>query len=197
MACVNNGICYRNNSENLAFFLLGDTGGLPVYPYSTYAQNVIAKSLSKIGLENNIEFTVSAGDNIYFTGVTDEFDQRFQTSFERVYKGSALEKPWYLIAGNHDHFGNISGEIAYTNQSQRWTYPASYYKFSYAFGENSTLVEFLMIDTIILCGNTRDVTEAGFLDMLFASVDKNPNTPKDPVAANAQLQWIKEHLNDS
>ncbi|VDO42430.1 unnamed protein product [Onchocerca flexuosa] len=201
MICVNNGICYKNDSNNLQFFLIGDTGGLPIYPYTTYAQKLIAKSLAKIGDKKNIEFTISAGDNIYFTGVKDEFDERFQESFENVYKGKALEKPWYLIAGNHDHFGNISGQIAYTNRSQRWclfkTYPASYYKVSYAFGKNATLVEFLMIDTILLCGNTRDITEAGFIDMIFATVQKNPNTPKDPVAAKTQLDWIEQQLNSS
>ncbi|CAG9529885.1 unnamed protein product [Cercopithifilaria johnstoni] len=197
MACINGGICYKNDSNNLRFFLVGDIGGLPIYPYTTYAQNLIAKTMAKIGDEKNIQFTISTGDNIYFTGVKNEFDRRFHQTFEDVYKGEALQKPWYLIAGNHDHFGNISGQIAYTNRSQRWTYPASYYKISYAFGKNATLVEFLMIDTILLCGNTRDVIEGGFLDMILATVDKNPNTPKDPVAAQAELDWIEQQLNIS
>ncbi|VDN34306.1 unnamed protein product [Gongylonema pulchrum] len=168
LACLNGGICYKN-SNRLRFFIVGDTGGLPVYPYTTYAQNVVAKSLAKIGDDKNTEFTISAGDNIYFTGVKDEFDHRFQATFENVYRGAALEKPWYMIAGNHDHFGNISGQVAYTNRSHRWTYPSSYYKVSYAFGSDKTTVEFLMLDTIVLCGNTRDVVEAGFFEMLFAT----------------------------
>ncbi|VDK73781.1 unnamed protein product [Litomosoides sigmodontis] len=197
MACINGGVCYRNDSNNLRFFLVGDIGGLPVYPYTTYAQNLVAKSMSKIGDKENVQFTISTGDNIYFTGVKNEFDRRFQETFENVYKGKALRKPWYIIAGNHDHFGNISGQIAYTNRSQRWTYPASYYKVSYAFGKNATLTEFLMIDTILLCGNTRDITEASFFNMIFATVDRNPNTPKDPAAAQAQLDWIKQQLSTS
>uniref|UniRef100_A0AAF5Q003 Tartrate-resistant acid phosphatase type 5 n=2 Tax=Wuchereria bancrofti TaxID=6293 RepID=A0AAF5Q003_WUCBA len=197
LACVNDGICYRNDSNNLRFFLVGDTGGLPIYPYTTYAQKLVAKSLATIGDEKSVHFTVSAGDNIYFTGVKNEFDQRFQETFENVYKGKALQKPWYLIAGNHDHFGNISGQIAYTSRSQRWTYPANYYKVSYAFGKNATLVEFLMTDTILLCGNTRDITEANFVDMILATTNKNPNTPKDPVAAKAELDWIEQQLSRS
>lgn len=197
MACVNGGICYRNDSNNLRFFLVGDTGGLPIYPYTTYAQKLVAKSLATIGDEKSIHFTVSAGDNIYFTGVKNEFDQRFQETFENVYKGKALQKPWYLIAGNHDHFGNISGQIAYTSRSQRWTYPANYYKVSYAFGKNATLVEFLMIDTILLCGNTRDITEANFVDMILATTNKNPNAPKDPAAAKTELDWIEQQLKRS
>uniref|UniRef100_A0A0R3RUM0 Tartrate-resistant acid phosphatase type 5 n=1 Tax=Elaeophora elaphi TaxID=1147741 RepID=A0A0R3RUM0_9BILA len=200
MACINGSICYKNHSDNLQFFLVGDTGGLPVYPYITYTQNLVAKRMAKIGDKGNIhiQFIVSVGDNIYFTGVKNEFDKRFQDTFEDIYKGEALGKPWYLIAGNHDHFGNISGQIAYTNRSKRWTYPSSYYKVSYVFGRNTKkLVEFLMIDTISLCGNTRDITEAGFFDMVFATADKNPNRPKNPAAAKAQLDWIEQQLNSS
>lgn len=54
-----------------------------------------------------------------------------------------------------------------------------------------------MIDTILLCGNTRDITEASFLDLILATVDKNPNTPKDPAAAKAQLDWIEQQLSSS
>lgn len=54
-----------------------------------------------------------------------------------------------------------------------------------------------MIDTILLCGNTRDITGASFFDMIFATVDKNPNTPKDPAAAQVELDWIKQQLNTS
>lgn len=38
--------------------------------------------MAKIGEEEDIEFTVSTGDNIYFTGVKNEFDQRFQVSLK-------------------------------------------------------------------------------------------------------------------
>ena len=47
--------------------------------------------------------------------------------FQDVYTAESLQTPWYVICGNHDHYGNCSAEIAYTNVSRRWTFPDYYY----------------------------------------------------------------------
>ena len=75
----------------------------------------------------NCQFIVGVGDNFYFDGVKDVRDPRFNLTFERTYSDKSLHVPWYMIAGNHDHKGNVSAQIAYTKVSRRWNFPHFYY----------------------------------------------------------------------
>ena len=44
----------------------------------------------------------------------------FKETFEDVYTSKSLMRNWYLVAGNHDHNGNVTAQIEYTNRTQRW-----------------------------------------------------------------------------
>ena len=46
----------------------------------------------------------------------------FQETFEKVYNKSSLSKrPWYFIAGNHDHHGNMQAQFDYSLYSDKWS----------------------------------------------------------------------------
>ncbi|MFH4983982.1 hypothetical protein AB6A40_010691 [Gnathostoma spinigerum] len=170
---------------------------MPFYPYTTYGQSSTATFLGDVASMKKTHFQIALGDNFYFTGVTDVYDERFESSFEDVYTADALQTPWYIMAGNHDHFGNVAAQIAYSNHSQRWVFPASYYTVSYRFGKRNTTVDFIIIDTIVLCGNTRDVVNGDLIDLALAESIDNPNNPSDPEAARVQWRWIEEQLSKS
>ena len=46
---------------------------------------------------------------------------------QNVFTAAALQSRWYVLCGNHDHYGNASAEVAYTKLSQRWYMPELYY----------------------------------------------------------------------
>lgn len=44
-----------------------------------------------------------------------------------MFTAEALQSRWYVLCGNHDHYGNASAEVEYTKLSQRWYMPDLYY----------------------------------------------------------------------
>jgi len=62
--------------------------------------------------------------------------------------------PFWICSGNHDHYGNYTGEIEYSKHSTRWNYPDKWYTFSASAGSKS--VQFISIDTVLAAGNVAD-----------------------------------------
>lgn len=135
----------------LSFMVTGDWGGSAVWPYTTSAQLSVAAALGQRAGEIGTNFTLLLGDNFYFSGVTSVDDQRFNSTFENVFTNDHLRSENYfrVIAGNHDHYGNVSAQIAYSSRSPRWFFPSLYYDFvEVVSGPSGKLrVHIVMIDT--------------------------------------------------
>jgi len=131
---------------------------------------------------------LALGDNFYFNGVKSATDSRFQRTFEHVFSATSLQTPWYVIAGNHDHLGNVAAQIEYGKTSKRWVFPDYYYTFSvWQSDKQKKLIDFVMLDTIVLCGGGN-----------LSDWDHTPlEGPTDLFIAEAYWQWIEDQLRQS
>lgn len=105
-----------------------------------------------------------------------------------MYSAESLQVPWYMIAGNHDHYGNVSAEVSYSAISERWNFPNLYHSKSFSDVSGTTL-DVIFIDTIDLSGNTVGYEgDPGYYNKL----------PLKSVAdAAEQWTWIEEQLSSS
>ncbi|RUS81864.1 hypothetical protein EGW08_010387 [Elysia chlorotica] len=175
-----------NAVDSLRFLIIGDMGGLPISPYSTYFERCTAKEMGNVADRYAPQYIIGLGDNFYFTGVDNVTDPRFKQTFEDVYIAESLQVPWYMIAGNHDHYGNATAQIHYSQHSERWNFPDFYYYKEFPIKGSDKSLGILFIDTILLCGNTDD-----------DSSPEPPKGPADPLKAEDQWSFIDKSLQTS
>ena len=198
----------EGNDEAINFLALGDWGGAPLI--DTLPDQVKnAAGMGRVAREINADFVVTLGDNFYLTGVENVDSKRFQETFENVYSDKSLmDIPWYMIGGNHDHFGNIDAQIQYTtskyNTNKRWKFPSLYHAHSFVSkskeGDNNNddsnkrvTIDLIMIDTVDLCSKNEIIDEE---DERYSN--PLPLLPKSHAANNGeQWQWIEDQMSKS
>ncbi|XP_054459861.1 tartrate-resistant acid phosphatase type 5a isoform X2 [Anoplopoma fimbria] len=170
------------NRTSIKFIAVGDWGGVPYPPYITAVQKATAREMSKVAEQMGADFILALGDNFYYKGVNSVDSPRFQDTFETVYTAKSLKVPWYVLAGNHDHAGNVKAQIDYSHKSDRWKFPSYYYELNFRIPNTGKTLTIIMLDTIMLCGNSDDF------------LDEKPRGPLREVDANRQLTWLQERL---
>ncbi len=119
------------------FVVLGDTGE------GNEDQFAVAQAIVEICAQKGCDFAVLTGDNFYDSGVSGVDDPQWQSKFEEPYMDFTF--PVYAVLGNHDYGGNGIGvdfdfmkdeyQVQYTQKSELWRMPDSYYSFKQAHAE--------------------------------------------------------------
>jgi len=181
---------------SLDILVMGDWGGQPIAPYSTVPERHTADIMSNLAADLDVDMVWGLGDNMYEEGVDNEFDPRFHQTFETVFDSESLANtPFYMIAGNHDHYGNVSGQIMYSNHSARWTFPHLWYTKTFNVPDTAYTLQLVMIDTVILSGLTHSQHYCdlhGITDCII-----HPRAPLQATLARNQYEWIEDTLSAS
>eukprot|EP00483_Globobulimina_turgida_P000751 UN00751 len=184
--------------KSLDILVMGDWGGQSEKPYTTPSQLNTAKIMGKIGKRIGVDQVLGLGDNFYEEGVVNEYDTRFEETFENVFTAKSLKNiPFHFLGGNHDHYGNVSGQIEYSNHSKRWTYPNYWYNLQFKIPGTKHNVDLLMIDTVLLSGQSYSWNYCQSHDIAKEDCLIQPNGPDDLRKAQDQWQWINDTMRES
>jgi tartrate-resistant acid phosphatase type 5 len=174
------------SKNGVTFLAMGDWGGLPVYPYRTVIEQRVAKQMTETAEENDSKFQLAIGDNFYFNGVSSSMDNRFKTTYEEVFNSAVLkETPWYMCLGNHDHYGNPEAQLDYAKKTERWILPEYNYSVAINDEHDLPLIELVVLDTILLCGNSDSKDHQA--PPVFRSLDEQ-------VRADEMWESLENHL---
>ncbi len=163
------------SDEAVNFLVFGDWGR-----DGFFNQRDVAQQMGLTAEEISSRFVISTGDNFYPSGVRDVDDSKWQSSFERIYTAASLQKPWYVVLGNHDWQGNVDAEIEYSDRSDRWKMPDHYFSEEIEIND-STKALFVFIDTTPI-----------------ADAERSRLYPQSELwDADRQLAWIDSTLANS
>jgi len=187
------GVVISSAVASLNFLAVGDWGGQDSSPYYTSGQKSSATGMNTVASKIGSQFVLALGDNFYNAGIkTNENDARFTNTFDNVYSGTALKTPWYVIAGNHDHSGNVTAQIQYSNHNSRWVFPSEWHSHSVSSTDGVTM-DIILIDTVDIALANKNFLKVKEEDPSY--FDPLPEVSKEH--AGTQWAWIEAQLKAS
>ncbi len=175
-------------------------------------QSAAAAGLGRVAETINATSVFVLGDNFYTHGIDDTSDgrdgvKRFEKTFERVYNAaSLLTIPFFVVAGNHDHLGNVTAQMAYSNNAQnrnfRWHFPYYWHnvttRFIDAASHREVEVEVLLYDSVVMQGNfLADRGNSSDGDDAKHHLLSELTGPANATLAKLQLEWLSSRLQTS
>ncbi|XP_032906696.1 tartrate-resistant acid phosphatase type 5 isoform X3 [Amblyraja radiata] len=100
-------------------------------------------------------------------------------------KWGLLPRPWASTSFWHWGITSISVELAILLTTDFRNFPHYYYDLNFTIAGTNITITILMLDTVLLCGNSDDF------------LGTEPEGPKDYNVASTQLKWIQDKLKAS
>lgn len=162
-----------------SFLAIGDWGRC-----GEYFQKEVADQLGKASVGADASFIISTGDNLYPDGVASIDDPLWNRSYEDIYHQFSLQKPWYVVLGNHDYVTNPQAEVEYTKKSARWRMPKRYYSIKVPIKDGGgKQILFVFLDTSPL------------IDKYYTDASYENNVKTQDTAG--QMEWLQKTLSDN
>ncbi len=91
------------------------------------AQKAVAAGIVAREETAPFDFALLLGDNFYERGVETPESPLFNAYFRAIYPADSLNFPFYVILGNHDHYGRPRAQFRYVDPDGRWKAPGFAY----------------------------------------------------------------------
>ncbi len=141
--------------------IVGDTG------VGSKQQRQVAHMIEHYHINHPLDAIIHTGDIFYPDGINSADDLIATTHFSDIYLNSAYnDVPWYLVAGNHDHDGNINALITFFNRYSSLSFPSLYYATQINKGNIS--VNIVAVDTDPIKKGTVQAEQLGWLQQTLA-----------------------------
>jgi acid phosphatase len=148
------------------FIVIGDWG------YEGDGLQAVSEQMNELASYIQIDFIATLGDNFYPEGVLSTTDPNWDI-FTDNFAQDALQIPWYISIGNHDHLGNEQAQVDYSAIDDRWTFPYFFYEFKRSINYSGDSLGVIVIDSQRLRSNPNSLNQLNWID----SVADASNTP--------------------
>jgi len=147
------GMAANESASTYSVLLVGDWGGASNSKPVTKSEKSVIAGMAKVASSKGSALTLLMGDNFYDSGIDSKHKDRFSAGFEDAFSASAFKNmPFYAIAGNHDHWGDVSVQVDYHQKgSGRWNFPQHNYNVDETLPDGKKL-RFCMFDSVDLIG---------------------------------------------
>jgi len=136
------------------------------------------------------------GDNFYSFGVADASDPQFATKYQALFSDPRFAAtPMLVMQGNHDHYGNVTGQTDYTwrDPTRRWWAPAANYTTTVS--QNGVTVFLVTLDTWDMIGGDTDDNKSPtyYLPVLPGFIAWVAQVLASPAAQSADWLVVRGH----